>query len=192
MGASPPVLYTLLDLRRMYSRSIIGIGTEPVPLVSCLLTTRYVRGIGTRIDRARLATVRRGGKKMGDHAESDAWYGRLTVLLARCVAAAAVMDLAHYRPEHTGVRPYRVMLKVALVQRGPISGHFPSARDIALFVDPNFLSPERKVFMFSWMFLHRHGRNRRNGLCILCVISFCRNGRVEMPKCEKINRYDLF
>lgn len=76
---------------------------------------------------------------MGDRAESDAWYSRLTVLLARCVAAAAVMDLAHYRSEHTGVRPYRVMLKVALVQRGPISGHFLSARDIAFFtstIDP--------------------------------------------------------
>lgn len=59
MGAFLHPLYTLLELHRMYLRSIIGIGTEPVPLVRCLLTTRYVRGIGTRIDRE-LAVTEKG------------------------------------------------------------------------------------------------------------------------------------
>lgn len=57
---------------------------------------------------------------MGDRAESDAWYGRLTVLLARCVAAAvaaAVMDLAHYRPEHTG--PTELCSRLPSCNAGP-------------------------------------------------------------------------
>lgn len=101
---APSVLYTLLELRRMYSRSIIGIGTEPVPLVRCLLTTRYVRCIGARIVRGRVVTTRKGrgeGVKDGRPCrEPNAWYGWLTVLLARCVATTAVMDLAHYWPKH--------------------------------------------------------------------------------------------
>jgi len=43
----------LENLHGTYSRSIIGIGTEPMPLVRRLLTTRYVRGMGARIDRGR-------------------------------------------------------------------------------------------------------------------------------------------
>lgn len=50
-------------VERTLTRSIIGIGTEPVPLVRGLLTTRYVRGIGTRTDRGWVDGV--DGKRTG-------------------------------------------------------------------------------------------------------------------------------
>lgn len=139
----------------MYSRSIIGIGTEPVPLVSCLLTTRYVRGIGTRIDRARLATERRGEKdgrpcRVGRVVWSA--YGVAGSLRRGCCCCCCNGFGSLPAGAH---RSYRVMFKVALVQRGPISGHFLFARDItALFVhdrpSPDTPFPKRKKFeLFS-------------------------------------------
>lgn len=72
-----------------------------MPLVRGLLTTRYVRGMGTRTDRGWVDGKRTVGEdeREGERRpwrESDA---RSMVGLQRCwllAAPAAVMDLAHY------------------------------------------------------------------------------------------------
>lgn len=130
MGASPLMFYTLLDLRRMYSRSIIGIGTEPVPLVSCLLTTRYVRGIGTRIDRARLATKRQGEKdgrpcRVGRVVRSA--YGVAGSLRRGCCCCCCCCNGFGSLPSRSTPEsgPTELCSRLPLVQRGLISGPFP-------------------------------------------------------------------
>jgi len=119
---------TLLELHRTYSRSIIGIGTEPVPLVRRLLTTRYVRGIGARIDRGRLdrsADVRPRGEKDGRRRRVG-WYGLLGLRCCPLLASRLLLLLLL-------LLLYRVMLKVALAQCRTSPLWLVFCRPLALF-----------------------------------------------------------
>lgn len=117
----------------------------------CLLTTSYVRGIGTRIDCGQVVKgrVERGKEMRCDHAQSDAWYGWLAYGVADslrrgCCCCNGFGSLLVAGALEFVLRPYRVMLKVALIPYGPSRTiSFPSqyhASRFSLFPFERFLA----------------------------------------------------